>query len=136
VNKIEGHIVSITSSENISLVDITSVAGNLSAIVIGTPQTLPYLKENQSIWAVFKESEVSLGKNVSGLISLRNQLECKVLTIEHGIIFSKISLNSNGNLITSLITTRSAKRLSIEPGDSVTAFIKANEVLLMLPDHD
>ncbi|SNZ10063.1 molybdenum-pterin binding domain-containing protein [Persephonella hydrogeniphila] len=131
MNKIRGIIVNIESSENVSLVEVDTPVGKICSVVIETPETADYLKKGNEVYVLFKETEVSVGKNFSGEISLRNRVECIVKEIQKGKILSRIVLQSDGEDIVSVITTRSAERMNIQKGDNVTAFIKTNEVSLM-----
>ena len=130
MNQLTGTISHIGQSGSIMLVDVDVGGHNISALMIDLPQALPWLLEGNSIGVIFKESEVSLGKNVAGMISLRNRLPCVVKSVKRGEILSVIELTFPGNTITSAITTRSADMLKIRSGDIVTAFIKANEIIL------
>jgi molybdopterin-binding protein len=130
MNQLTGTISHIQQSGSIMLVDVDVVGYNYSALMIDLPQALSWLHEGNSIGLIFKETEVSIGKNITGKISLRNQLPCVVKSVKRGEILSVIELAVSGNTIISAITTRSADMLKIRTGDSVTAFIKANEIIL------
>ena len=80
---------------------------------------------------LFKETEVSLAKNLSGENSLRNILHRTVQKIRHGDILCEVVLDNNGHTLTSIITTRAMKRLALQEGDEVAVLVKANEVSLM-----
>ncbi len=136
MNKLRGTIKNILSSGNISLVDVDSEGINFTAIIIGTRDNTLYLCEGNEILVLFKESEVSIGKDFTGQISLRNQIEGVIAAIKQGEVFSKITLTFGERQINSLITSRSVVKLGLKKGDTVTAFIKANEVLLMDPENE
>ncbi len=137
MNRLKGKITSIESSESISLVEVRTDIGNICAVVVETPETAEYLKINNNIYVLFKETEVSIGKELSGMISLRNRFKCVVEEIQKGKVLTRLVLRCNNNLIKSVITTRSAERMEIKKGDTVLAFVKTNEVSLMeIPDGD
>ena len=77
---------------------------------------------------IFKETEVALAKKGDVLISISNQLVCRVDAVEEGELLSEVALSFDGTGFNSIITTDSLKRLDIKAGDQVTALIKANEV--------
>jgi molybdate transport system regulatory protein len=130
MNQLTGTISHIQQSGNIMLVDV-DVEGNIfSALMIHASQTPVWLHEGNSIGIIFKETEVSLGKKVTGRLSMRNQLPCVVKGVKRGAILSVIKLKYDNYTITSAITTRSADLLKLKPGNRVTAFIKANEITL------
>ena len=90
-----------------------------------------WLETGNNIELIFKETEVSLAKNLSGIISMRNRMKCTVKHVERGELLSKISLQFQKYTITSAITTRSVDSLDLKVGDEVEALVKANEVSLM-----
>lgn len=131
MNKIAGEIHRITSSGNISLVEAKVEDTIMAAIVIGKPDNTAYMKVGRKIYLLFKESEVSLAKDFTGQISLRNQLEGTITKIENGEVFSKVVFFFHSYEIVSLITRGSAERLALKTGDCITGMIKANEVIIM-----
>ncbi len=122
--------MSIEHSGSIMLVDIDMDGQGISALMI-SPQEIPrWLHTGSPIDVIFKETEVSLGKNVTGSSSVLNQLSGVVDTVTRGGILSIVTVACSGHTITSAITTRSADVLQIKPHDSVTAFVDANEITL------
>jgi molybdopterin-binding protein len=130
MNQLTGTISHIQQSGNIMLVDVDVDGNNFSALMLHSLQTPAWLYKGHSIGIIFKETEVSLGKKVTGKLSLRNQLQCVVKSVKRGAILSVIKLNYDGHTITSAITTRSTDMLKLKSGNRVTAFIKANEITL------
>ena len=131
MNKLPGTITKIQQSGAILLVDIDVDGQGFSALLIESATQQDWLQKGNSIGMVFKETEVSLAKNLSGIISLRNRMKCKVLQIDRGELLSKISLQFLKYTITSAITTRSVYSLQLSIGDEVEALVKANEISLM-----
>jgi len=131
MNKLPGTISKIQQSGAILLVD-AEVEGHLfSAMLIESASQPEWLKTGNEIELVFKETEVSLAKNLSGLISTRNRIKCIVQRIERGELLSKVELKFKKFKITSAITTRSVILLDLKIGDEVEALVKANEISLM-----
>lgn len=114
-----------------SLIDVAVGHDILTATLLETPETAPYLSVENDVTLLFKETEVALAKNLSGLISLRNRLLVNVLSIERGDILSAVTLDYAGKRLVSVITSRAVDRLTIVVGDQLEALIKANEVALM-----
>lgn len=133
MNKLAATIIAIHSNTHMSLVDLAVGDDVLSATLLETPAQAAYLQTGNKVSLLFKETEVSLAKNLSGLISLINQLNAKVTQIQRGEILSAVTLAYQQHTIVSVITTRSVDRLQLEVGDDVEALIKANE--LVLSDH-
>ncbi len=131
MNKLLGKITNIESSEHISIVDIDVEGDLFSSVIIETPETADYLKIGNEVFMLFKETEVSIGKALSGNLSLRNRLTSKIKTIEKGKVLTKIVLDYKGKDIVSVITTRSTNKLDLKVGDEVQGLVKANEVIIM-----
>jgi molybdate transport system regulatory protein len=130
VNKLKAKIVNIESNAHMSLVDLAVGNDILSATLLETPAQVDYLQVGKQVTVLFKETEVSLAKNLTGLITLRNRLQAKVKYIERGEILSAVTLDYQGNALLSVVTTRGMDRLQLTVGDEVEALIKANEVVL------
>lgn len=131
MNRLPGIVAFCESSDHLSLVDV-EVAGDLfTAIVVETPDNAPWLNAGSKVWVLFKETEVSLAKNLSGKISLRNRLAARVTGIRKGVLLSEVTLDYRGSVVVSVITTRSVERLNLMEGDAVEGLVKANEVTLM-----
>ncbi|NPA51468.1 MAG: tobe domain protein [Aquificae bacterium] len=129
MNKIKGFISKIETSGNISIVEIDVDHEKLFSIIIGDRED--FLKLGKEVFVIFKETEVSIAKNFSGEISLKNQFKCKISDINMGKLLTQVTLTWNNNTIKSIITTSSAKRLDLKIEDQVTAFVKTNEISIM-----
>jgi molybdopterin-binding protein len=66
-------------------------------------------------------------------VSARNQLKGEISDIVLGTVMAHITIQAGENVIESVITRRSADELGLKKGDSVTAVIKATEVLVAKP---
>lgn len=131
MNKLTGTISKIQQSGAILLVDVDVEGHSFSAMLIESATQPEWLQTGNTIELIFKETEVSLAKNLSGMISMRNRMKCIVLEIDRGELLSKVSLQFQKYTITSAITTRSVNSLDLKIGDEVEALVKANEVSLM-----
>jgi molybdopterin-binding protein len=131
MNKLTGTITQIQQSGAIMLIDVDVNGHGFSALLIESANSLNWIYEGNTVNVVFKETEVSLAKDFSGKMSMRNQMNCKILHIGKGELLSKIKLQFKQHTITSVITTRSANALQLSVNDEVDALVKANEVSLM-----
>jgi molybdate transport system regulatory protein len=137
MNSLRGRIISIESNDHVSLVDVDVNGDTFTATLLETPEDAPYLRLGNAVDVLFKETEVSLAKGLSGLISLRNRVKTTVKLVRSGVILSEVVMDYRGNTISSIITTRSIARMAIKAGDQVEALVKANEVTLIeLEDGD
>ena len=131
MNKLPGTISKIQQSGAILLVDVDVEGVLFSAMLIESATQPEWLQTGNSIELIFKETEVSLAKNLSGLISTRNRMKCEITQIELGELLSKIDLKFQRFQISSAITTRSVNLLKLKIGDQVEALVKANEISFM-----
>ena len=63
-------------------------------------------------------------------ISARNQLRGTIQQIVLGNVMAHVVVRVGENVIESVITRRSAEELELKQGDTVTAIIKATEVMV------
>ena len=131
MNKLPARITAIHQSGTILLVDAEVDGQGFSALMIEASDRPDWLNVGNHVSLVFKETEVSLAKELSGRISTRNRMKCEVSKIDKGELLSMITLKYKGFSLTSAITSRSVDMLELEPGDEVEALVKANEVSLM-----
>jgi molybdate transport system regulatory protein len=131
MNILAGVISAIDTDGNLSLVDI-DVAGDstMSALIVETPEHCPWLKVGRKVKVLFKETEVSIARNLSGQISLRNRFPTTISAIRSSGMLAEITLDVGGHEIVSIITSRSAQRMALKTGDQVEWLVKANEVSL------
>ncbi|PWC36454.1 TOBE domain-containing protein [Azospirillum sp. TSO35-2] len=64
-------------------------------------------------------------------LSARNQLKGTVTAVDKGPVSAKVKIDvGNGTIITSTVTSETVEDLGLAVGDSVTAIIKASDVLI------
>ena len=64
-------------------------------------------------------------------ISARNQIQGRVIEVKLGNVMAEVSIDiGGGNTLVSAITRGSAESLALKKGDTVTAVIKATEILV------
>lgn len=131
MNKLEVIVKEVRASGGVILADLVADDCMLSAMLTDATGIPEWLIPGNTLYAVFKETEVSLAVEFSGKLSIRNRIPCTVENINRGELLSVIFLNFNGTKLSSAITTRSVDLLGIKPGDSVLALIKANEISIM-----
>lgn len=134
MNRIQGTIREMISEEGISLVTVEASGALFAAVVIDTPETAAYLKTGNEVWLVFKETEMALGKQLAGGLSIRNRFEATITGIAGGKVLTKVSLDYRGTTLDSVITTASAERLKLQVGDPVEGLVKTTEMSLMQTD--
>jgi molybdate transport system regulatory protein len=131
MNKLPGIITQIQKSGAIMLVDVDVNGHGFSAMLIESASNPLWLQTGNEVDIVFKETEVTLAKGLSGKISMRNRMMCKVLEIDRGALLSTIKMQFQEYVISSAITTRAIDSLQIVLGEEIEALVKANEISLM-----
>lgn len=66
-------------------------------------------------------------------LSARNHLKGTIEDIQVGDVLAHITVRVGDSLIESVITRRSAEEMALKQGDSVTAVVKATEVMIAKP---
>jgi len=137
MNQFSGSITAIEAQGSVAIVDVRAGALQLTATLLGHPAQFAGWVCGQQVRMAFKETEVALAKNLSGQISLRNRLPGRISAVEWGQILTRVRIaldDLDGVEISSVITTRSAKKLAVQVGDAIEGLVKSNEMsLLELP---
>jgi molybdopterin-binding protein len=66
-------------------------------------------------------------------LSARNHLQGTIEEIQLGDVLVHVTVKVAGGLIESVITRRSAEEMGLKRGDTVTAVVKATEVMIAKP---
>ena len=130
MNQLRSRVVGIESNGQIAVVDVESDGTRFTATVLDAPSSAPYMTCGAEVVLMFKETEVSLAKNLAGQLSLRNIFPVRVRAVERGALISAVRLEYRGAMLTSVITTRAADALQLAEGDRVDALVKASEMML------
>ena len=131
MNCLIGKIVNIETEGTLSIVQINVSETIFKSVIIETEETADYLKMDNTVKLLFKETEVIIGKELlKEKISLQNQFVCKMERIERGKLLSQIYLKNDALKLSSIITSNSVDRLGLKEGASAVAMIKTNEIML------
>lgn len=69
-------------------------------------------------------------ENVGFKLSARNKLPGKVIDVEKSGLVSKITIEIEPSVLTSVVTEEAVDKLDIKPGDRIYAVIKSTEVMV------
>jgi molybdopterin-binding protein len=67
-------------------------------------------------------------------LSARNQIAARVTAINAGEAIANVELDAGGTRLVASITVEAVRELGIAEGSTVTAVIKASDVMLGVPD--
>jgi molybdate transport system regulatory protein len=132
-NILSGKVDSVTMGAVNAEVDLTLAGGEkIAAIITNRSVEALGLSAGKAAYAIIKASEVILGKNVAqARFSARNVLAGVVRTLQDGAVNSEVVVQlPGGSEIVSSITKASAHALELKAGDSVSAIIKASNVII------
>jgi molybdate transport system regulatory protein len=131
MNRLPGQITRIEAVGSIALVEVAVGEHRYTATLIGAGEEVASWPNGMPVTLLFKETEVSLAKNLSGLLSMRNRFPAQIAAIERGQLLTKVTLDVRGHTIESIITTRSSHSLALAVGDAVEGLVKSNEMTLV-----
>ncbi|MDN0084923.1 TOBE domain-containing protein [Crenobacter sp. SG2305] len=134
MNRLPAIVSGVTACDGIALIDVRVGELGCTAMLVGEPTPADRYPVGRLVTLAFKELEVSLAKRLSGEISLRNRLPCRVTALHQGALLTRVDLLFGHYPLSALITSRSAQQLTLAPGDEVEALIKANEMTLLVED--
>ncbi len=130
MNTLAGAITSIKVSGNISLITINVNDIIFKTMVIETPVTASWLKIDNKINVIFKESEVVIGKGLEHRVSLQNKVPGRIIEIQKGELMSKITVDTSVGNIVAIISLDAVVQLNLQVGETVSAMIKTNEIMI------
>jgi molybdopterin-binding protein len=128
MNQIHATVKEIQSSDNITVVAFEAGALELRMMALGL--NVP-IKIGSRVTLGAKASSLSLAKNLSGMLSLSNQLACKIESINKGTLLCSVKVRFNDSILESIITLSSALKMNLQVGESITALIKASELSII-----
>lgn len=131
MNKLKGKIVDIQSSDNISIIHVNVDGDVLSSIVLEGKKGPSNYRVKDNVTLLFKETEVGLAKDLTGMISLRNRFKATIKKIDKGPVLAKVTLNYKDHIVESIISAQSAVQMKLKDKEEVEWLVKTNEVTLM-----
>ncbi len=134
MNCLRGYIEDFSGQGNLTLLHVRVNSVFFTVMVIENAQNVDSLKKGAEVELLFNESEVILGKNISGLLSIVNSFKSRVLSIEYGVVFSRLKLDLFGEKIYSLITTEAFDNMGIKENDLLNIYINTNEIFVQYPE--
>lgn len=131
MNTLTGIIQNIQTSGQVMLIDVSVQGMMFSVILIDSLHTNDWIIKGREVRLLFKESEVSLAKDLQGMISMRNRMKSKIKRIEKGEVLSCVYFDVGGIELCSSVTTRAVHALQLQVGDTIECLVKSNEISLM-----
>lgn len=130
MNKLKASIANKIIHDDLIILELDLNNDVITSIILNSLDT-DYLDINQKVYICFKETEVSISKDLNCRLSIRNKLKSIIKKITKGKILTIITLDYKGFEINSIITTKSYHELDLKLDDTVEALIKTNDITLM-----
>lgn len=128
MNRLPGTLLSFDCEGPLTLADVDVDGARFTAMLLSPAGPPAGWASGITVELGFRETEVSLAKELSGRLSLRNRQPATVLKLEHGRLMTQVELQFRTWRIGAVITRGSAERLELQVGDRVEWLVKANEM--------
>jgi len=115
----------IQSCDSLHIVNFQTHSTTLSMMSLDLGDSI---KVGTKVKLIAKPSHIAIAKDFSGEVSYSNKLQTTIISMENGQLLTSIKLSFFDDTLESIITLNSSKRMSLQVGDKVTAFIKASEL--------
>ncbi|WP_299247040.1 tobe domain protein [uncultured Aquimarina sp.] len=131
MNVFSGHISDIQVNESLSMVSVRiNEHVTLKTIVVETPETASYLKIENTVEVLFKETEVIISKEDALSISIQNKIAATIKGVKKGVLLSRLMLKSEIGDIIAIIATEVLNKMMLVENQEVIAMIKVNEIMI------
>jgi len=135
MNYLKGTIQKIETDKEISIIEFVAENKLFSAMAIEGTGRSPHLKVGDNVMMGFKETATSIGKDLSGELSIRNRFNVVIRSLTTDAALTKVVLDFQGHEFVSVITTASAERMELKPGDHVEGLVKTTDMILAKTDE-
>lgn len=130
-NQLNVEITEVKSGAVNSLIIAKMPGGEtLKATVTIDSEKALELKAGKKAVFLFKASSVIVAKNGELKLSATNQIKGVVSEVKDGAVNSEIIIDAKGDKISAIITKHSSEHMHLKVGDSVTAIIKATQIIV------
>jgi molybdate transport system regulatory protein len=131
MNRLPGEVLRFQAAGSLALIEVAVADRRFTASLLTHPDQADKWQAGVRVTLLFKDSEVALAKNLSGLISMRNRIPATITSIERGTLLTRIGLDFAGHALDSVITTGSCEAMALAVGDRVEGLVKSNEMTLI-----
>ena len=128
MNRITAIVTALESINNISIVNFKAADQSMTMMALELDNRLSV---GSCVILGVKASNISLAKELNGLLSISNQLPITIERINHGKLLSSIKFSFAGSLIESIITKKSALRMDLQVSTRSIALIKSSELSIL-----
>lgn len=127
MNHITAEVQEIQSVQNLNIIRLTCKETPLKMMSLDLNDTIT---KGSQVMLTCKPMAIALGKNIEGMLSYANQLHVTILSLEIGQLLCTLQLAFGEFVLESVITADSQKKMQLQRGDEVTAFIKSSDLFI------
>jgi len=128
MNKIEAVVKKIEASDAVHVVTFSAKSEEFTMMALELPNRV---KEGIKVTLGIKPSFVLIAKSKSKDISLTNQINATITSIEAGRLLVTLKLKSPVGIFESLITRKSYNMMNLSENQSVVVMMKASEISIV-----
>ncbi len=131
-NQLPGVIKSVSRGVvNAEIVMVTGSGLEITSIITVGSCVMMGLRPGMAVVAVIKASDVMVAVGHGFSVSTRNHIPGRIKSITPGVVNSEIVIDAEGTELVSVITEASVERLKLTESMSVSALVKASNVIVM-----
>lgn len=121
-------VATIKKIDNVDSLNIVEFAFYRAALKMMSLDLNSNMQIGKRVLLSVKPTNIIIGKNLIGDISLANKIVATIEQIENGKLLSSILLKVEDIFLESIITCESSSRMNLQLGDEVSIFIKASDL--------
>lgn len=122
-------ITEIDSVQSLHRVELLYKENRLSLISLELPKNI---KVGSRVQLYVKSTNIIIARQKHNDISIANQLQSTISSIQYGTILTILKLDFKGIILEVILTTKQAKKLNLQENESVYALINESDLSLSL----
>ncbi|HPQ98642.1 MAG: hypothetical protein H6561_00450 [Lewinellaceae bacterium] len=130
MNKLNATIVDYQQEDHLLQVRVSLAHTIWHVLLIDSASARKLLEPGREVHVLFKESAIALSKDEHIEMGIQNKLTCKTRQVNRGELLCQIILEQESHAITAIVPTAMVDAFRIVPGQRLTAWIRANELIL------
>lgn len=128
MNRIDAIVTAIDNFENITIVSFDAAEQPMRMMALELDKSLVV---GSKVTLGVKASNIALGRGLSGMLSISNQLKVSIESINNGHLLSSVKFSFAGSLIESIITRESTLHMNLQADMNIIALIKSSELSIL-----
>ena len=127
MNKLSARVEKIDKTDNLHVITCKLGCQTIKVVSLELQESLQI---GSSVELSVKSTNISLAKNLTGELSIVNQLTAKVTAIDKGSLLCAVQVELEGFSLECLLTVEATLSMGLSVGDDVTVLVKGSEVFV------